>query len=205
MKPLLLLGGGGHCVSCIDVIEAEGKWRIRGIVDRDAERGSEVLGYPVLGTDENLAGLLEEAPSAIVAVGQIKSAAPRERLFEALIRAGAHAPVIASPRARISPHAVVGDGTIVMHGVLVNAAANVGVNCILNTHCVVEHGARIGNHCHVSTGAMVNGDARIGSGSFVGSGAVLREGVSIGEGCIVAAGAVVMRDLPAGSLQRRCT
>ena len=33
MKKIILIGGGGHCKSCIDVIEQEGKYRIAGIVD----------------------------------------------------------------------------------------------------------------------------------------------------------------------------
>jgi hypothetical protein len=32
MKSLLLIGGGGHCRTCIDVIETEGKYKIAGIV-----------------------------------------------------------------------------------------------------------------------------------------------------------------------------
>ena len=33
-KPeIILVGGGGHCKSCIDVIEAEGRFIIKGIID----------------------------------------------------------------------------------------------------------------------------------------------------------------------------
>jgi hypothetical protein len=48
MKPkIILVGGGGHCHSCIDVIEQEGKFEIAGIVDA-IKGGEKVLGYPVL-------------------------------------------------------------------------------------------------------------------------------------------------------------
>ena len=30
---IILIGGGGHCKSCIDVIEQEGRFTIAGIVD----------------------------------------------------------------------------------------------------------------------------------------------------------------------------
>ena len=49
MKSLLLIGGGGHCRSCIDVIEAEGKYSIAGIVNQPGENTDPVLGYEVLG------------------------------------------------------------------------------------------------------------------------------------------------------------
>ena len=32
-EKLILIGGGGHCKSCIDVIEQENKYEIAGIVD----------------------------------------------------------------------------------------------------------------------------------------------------------------------------
>ena len=33
MKEILLIGAGGHCLSCIDVIEAEKKFKIVGLID----------------------------------------------------------------------------------------------------------------------------------------------------------------------------
>ena len=32
-EKIILIGGGGHCKSCIDVIEQQGKYHIAGIVD----------------------------------------------------------------------------------------------------------------------------------------------------------------------------
>ena len=34
MKQIILIGGGGHCKSCIDVIENGNKYKIRGIIDK---------------------------------------------------------------------------------------------------------------------------------------------------------------------------
>ena len=33
MKKIILIGAGGHCNSCIDVIELEKKYKIIGLVD----------------------------------------------------------------------------------------------------------------------------------------------------------------------------
>ena len=32
---ILLIGAGGHCRACIDVIRAEGRFAIAGVVERD--------------------------------------------------------------------------------------------------------------------------------------------------------------------------
>ena len=38
LKPdIILIGGGGHCVSVIDVIENENKFKIKGILDSNTK------------------------------------------------------------------------------------------------------------------------------------------------------------------------
>jgi sugar O-acyltransferase (sialic acid O-acetyltransferase NeuD family) len=196
MKPILLVGGGGHCHSCIDVIEVEGSFAIQGIVEQSGEPPVQVLGYPVVGVDADLAHLLESTPAALVTVGQVKSPTARMILHDLLMSLGADLPVIISPWSHVSTHASVGEGTIVTHGAIVNALASVGRNCIVNSQSLIEHDAVVMDHCHISTGARINGRAEVGPRSFIGSGAVLREGVRVGSDCVIGAGATVVEDLP---------
>ena len=54
-KPnIILIGGGGHCKSCIDVIEMHGMFSIAGIIDLPQNIGNRVMGYPIIGSDEDL-------------------------------------------------------------------------------------------------------------------------------------------------------
>jgi len=191
MKSLILIGGGGHCKSCIDVIEAEGKYAITGILDSVKQKGDFVLGYPVLGNDLMLEELAAKGHAFLLTIGQIKTPAPRIALYNRIEACGAEMPVIISPLARVSKHAKVGKGSIIMHFALVNAAAEIGHNCIINSRALIEHDAVIGNHCHVSTGALINGGAKVGDFSFVGSGAVFREAISLPENSFVKANSLV--------------
>ena len=196
MTPLLLIGGGGHCRSCVEVIETHNDYGIAGIVLPDASSTEPVLDYPVLGTDKELEKLLSKTPGALVAVGQISSPDIRIRIFTELKKLNAELPVIIASTANCSRYASVGYGTIVMHGALINASANIGENCIINSLALVEHDVNIEPHCHIATGALVNGGVQVGMGSFVGSGAVIREGVRIGSRAVIGAGQVVMSDVP---------
>lgn len=200
MKGILLVGGGGHCRAAIDVIEAEGRFEIEGIVKPKADGIEPVLGYPVLGEDTNLPALLAETPRALVTVGQIRTPAIRLRLFEQLKNLGASMPVIVSPNAYVSRHALVEEGTLIMHGAIINASARIGANSIVNSFALVEHDVKIGDHCHISTGVRANGGVIIEDGCFVGSGAVLREGIRIGSGSVIGAGCVVTGDLDPNTL-----
>jgi sugar O-acyltransferase (sialic acid O-acetyltransferase NeuD family) len=197
MKSILLIGGGGHCKSVIDVIESGAKYRVIGVVQPLVDGPAHVLGYPVLGDDEALIALLIETPCAIVTVGQVKQAALRQRLFNKLLEMEAEIPVITSPNAYVSKHAHLGAGSVVMHGAVLNAHSVVAENCIINSMALVEHDVRIGPHCHISTGARLNGGVQIGAGCFIGSGAVIHQGVSIGEAAVIGAGCVINGDIAA--------
>ena len=192
MKPkLILIGGGGHCSSCIDVIEQEGKFEIVGIVDKSIDSGA-LHGYPIIGGDDDLGKLRSGCDYALITVGQIKSPFIRIRLYELTKLLGFILPVIISPRAYVSRTIQIGDGTIIMHDVLINAGAIVGSNCIINTKALIEHDAEIGDHCHISTASIINGGVRVGTGSFIGSNASTREYSRIKEFDFVKANSLFM-------------
>lgn len=201
MKSILLIGGGGHCRSCIDVIEATEIYKIVGVVQPKAS-SELILGYPVIGSDDELPQLLKKSKTALVTVGQIKNPKIRIQLFQRLKQLGAKLPIITSPKAYNSRHAFVGEGSIIMHGAVVNAGTRIGNNCILNSQALVEHDVEIGDHCHISTGARVNGNVIIGKCTFVGSGAVIKEGVTVGENVIIGAGQVVLADVSSGTVMK---
>ena len=137
MTPILLIGGGGHCRSVIDVIESGAQYQVAGIVQPASDGLTPIMGYPVRGDDNALPGLLGLTPYALVTIGQLRDASMRQRLFGKLLDLRAEIPVVVSPRAHVSRHAQLGRGTVVLHGALVNAAARVGENCIINSMALV--------------------------------------------------------------------
>jgi len=192
---IILLGAGGHCHSCIDVIEQEGVYEIAGIVDRPGTlRDNTILGYSLLGSDDDLPEIRKEIDYALITVGQIGSASVRIKLYNLLKEMGFALPVIISPFAHVSRFANIGGGTIVMHQTMVNAGARVGVNCILNTRCLIEHDAIIGDHTHISTSAVINGNAAIGSRCFLGSNATVVNGAVLPDDYFFRAGRLIISE-----------
>ena len=193
MKNLILVGGGGHCKSVIDVAESAG-YTILGILDRPEEVGKRVLGYGVIGTDDEMARYADKA-EFIVTVGQIKSPNLRIKLHQMVAEAGCRLATIVASTAHVSPYASIGEGTVIMHQAVVNADAHIGKGCIINTFADIEHDAVIGDYCHVSTGAMVNGECKVGERCFVGSQSVLANCITIGDDIIVGAGSFVRKSI----------
>ncbi len=194
-KPIILVGGGGHCISCIDVIEKTGLYEIVGILDLPEKKGFSVLGYPVIGTDDDILSFLVKCPNFHITVGQIKSSHTRQIIFEKIKNAGGQLPVIISPTAHVSKHVTIAEGTIVMHQTLVNAGASIGKACIINSKALIEHEANIGDFCHISTAACINGQVNIGTSCFIGSNTVVGNNLAIVDNSIVAAGSQVLKSL----------
>lgn len=192
-KNLILVGGGGHCKSVIEVAESAG-YTILGIVDHPEELGKLVLDYKVIGVDDDIPQYVEKA-EFVITVGFIKNPALRIKLYNKVKEAGGKLATIVASTAHVSKYATLGEGTVVMHQAFVNAGAQIGNNVILNTFTNIEHDAVVGDQCHISTGTMVNGDCKIGQNVFVGSQSVLANGIEVGDNIIIGAGSVVRKSI----------
>ncbi len=198
-KEIILIGGGGHCRSCIDVIEQQNVYKILGILDIEEKIGCTISGYKIVGTDENISKYAKLGFDFLITIGQIHSSEKRRKIYSVLREMQLKLAVIVSPISYTSQKAQIGDGTIIHHHALVNAGARIGTNCIINSKSLVEHDAVIEDHCHVSTGAVINGGTTIGKGCFVGSNATVKNGVHVGENCVIGAGVKVMENLNPGT------
>ena len=187
MEDLILIGGGGHCKSVIDVIIAENKYKIKGIIDSNLTVGTTILGYEVIGDDSILSSISKKVQNYHITVGQIRSNIVRKRIAKELIKFGVSLPNVVSPLARISPYAKLGIGITVMHFVTIQSEAVIQDFTIVNDHVLVEHEAKVGKFCHLATGSIVNGNVIIDDNVFVGSGAVIIQGKHIVEGSFIKA------------------
>ena len=84
MDKIILIGAGGHAKSCIDVLECDNQYQIAGLVDSNESTDKKIVGYPVIGVDDDLERLRQKFTYALVTVGQIRSSETRERIFNLL-------------------------------------------------------------------------------------------------------------------------
>lgn len=172
----------------------EGRFNIHALIGLPEEIGTKVFCYPVLGVDKDLSLLINNISYAMVVIGQIKTPEHRIRLYELLKNIGFKLPAIVSPLAHVSTHAKLGEGTIVMHGAIVNAGAVVGRNCIINSHSLVEHDCNIEDHSHIATSVAINSGVHIGTGTFIGSNTSIRQNIRIGNLCMIGMGQRIVKD-----------
>jgi sugar O-acyltransferase (sialic acid O-acetyltransferase NeuD family) len=196
MINIVLFGAGGHCLSCIDVISYNKKFKIKGIIDKKFKK---ISGYDVI-FENDLKKILKITKNAHISFGFIKNVKKRANLFEHLKKRGFQFPIIRSPKAYIAKKVKIGEGTILMHHVLVNYGSAIGKNCIINSKSLIEHGVTIKDNCHISTGVIINGDCIINQKTFIGSGTVVNQGVEVGENCIIGSNLTIKKNVKANSL-----
>lgn len=175
---LLLFGTGGHARVVADAIARRGEHEVVGIVD---EAGNETY-----------RDRIEEAGAegAVIALGDTRI---RRKLSEE-VSPRLPLVVVVHPRAHVA--GVLGEGTVVMAGAVLNPGAVVGRGVIVNTSASVDHDCRIGDFTHICPGVTVAGHVEIGENSWIGVGSVIVDHVTIGSNAFVSAGSIVTRDIP---------
>ncbi|MBH32198.1 MAG: acetyltransferase [Gammaproteobacteria bacterium] len=193
MTKILIIGSGGHAKVCVDLLEESSQFEILGIVSPDLSK--EFCSYPILGDDNDLKNLKQNADHALIGIGQVKNPNSRISVFNLLKENGFNLPSIISESSYISPKSELGEGTVVLRNCIVNRDAKIGSNTIINNKALIEHDVTIGNNCHVSTGALVNGGVKIGNNCFIGSGSVIRQGIVIKDDSFIQANSFIETDL----------
>ncbi len=178
-EKIVLIGGGGHCHSVIDVIEQENRYEIIGIVDTKENISKKVLNYEIIACDDDLETIFLSCKNALITVGQIESNKIRVKIYNNLKKIGFNLPTIISPLAYVSKYSFIDEGTIIMHQALINANAKIGKNCIINTKALIEHDCIVEDNCHISTASVINGGVRVKENSFFGSNATSKQSIEI--------------------------
>lgn len=198
-KSLIVIGAGGHAKVLVDAMKLLGL-TILGVIEKDQKIvKSQLLGIPIIGTDEELLQFSPESICLVNGLGSIRKTASRQRIYERFKDQGYSFAQVIHPGAIVSPDALLAEGVQVMAGAVINPGARIGENTIINTSTSVDHDCLIGCHTHVGPGATVCGDVHIGNSCHIASGATIIQGITIGERSLIAAGALVLRDVPPGS------
>lgn len=196
----LLVGGGGHCKSVVNILRRIGE-KVAGIVDLPENLGKEVMGAKVVGTDDDLPRLARRKFKTLITLGSVgRNNMDRLSLFTRAEVAGMVFGKLISPKAIVAEDSAIGDGTVVMDGAIVNRGTQIGRNCIINTGSVIEHDCRIGDHVHIASGAVCSGEVEVGDGAFVGAGATVIQGRKVGDGAVVGAGTTVIQDVTGSAI-----
>lgn len=190
---IAVFGAGGHAKVVIETCLGT---RYRPVICLGDSRWTRLLGVPVASEAEAAVWLANGVRHAFVAIG---NNAIRERVSASARVLGFDLVTIVSPYSCVSPTAMLGAGSIVMAGAVIQVEAEVGELGIVNTGASIDHECRLGRAVHVAPHATLCGNVAAGDRVWIGAGATVIEGVMLADDVFVAAGAAVTRnvDVPA--------
>lgn len=192
MAELIIIGAGGHAVSCGDVALAAG-WDALTFVD-PRKAGTEIFGCPVRADlDDALAGRTDLDVAIAIGDNARRAAVSAEI---AARRPDLRFPALVHPTAHVSPFARLDAGCVVMAGATIGPNSRVGRFAIVNTRASIDHDCVVEDHASLAPGVVTGGGVVVGPRSAVSIGAVVRHGVTIGRDTVVGAAAYVHRALP---------
>jgi sugar O-acyltransferase (sialic acid O-acetyltransferase NeuD family) len=193
-KQIVLIGGGGHAKVITQLLLRLPQYEMIGYV-APKDLGP-LLGYPFLGTDEGVPGLVKKYPglSAVLAFGKVKAKSNRMDVYRAAKKQGLVFPALCAKSAIVAQDCSIGEGTVVMEGAVVQPGTKLGLLSIINTRACIDHDCVIGDEVHVAPGAVLSGGVSVGTGSLIGTGAAIIENIKIGKNCSIGAGAAVVAD-----------
>ncbi|MGC1684418.1 MAG: NeuD/PglB/VioB family sugar acetyltransferase [Candidatus Acidiferrales bacterium] len=194
---VVVVGCSGHARVIVDILETAKCCHIVGLLDDLRPPGTEVLGYQVIGSDEDLPALVAAGicDSVVVGIGdnwtrcriasRIKRTIPEIHFLTAI-----------HPSAQIARYCTIGAGTVIMAGVVVNPGSEIGEFCILNSGSSLDHDSRMGRFSSLAPRSVTGGGVKIGDYSAIAIGATISHSISIGEHTVIGAGATVLKDIP---------
>ena len=182
---LILYGASGHCKVIIDVLESCDLNTLT-IVDDNINTTS-ILGRKVV---HSSAISFKETDTVLLSIGNNKVRKELSKKLDVQFLKAIH------PKAIVSRHSTIGEGTVVMAGSVINPSVVIGKHCIINTAAVIEHDCVIENFVHISPNASLAGEVFVGEGSQVGIGAAIIQGIKIGKWVVIGAGSVIIKDVP---------
>lgn len=194
---LVLIGGGGHCHSVIDVVHRLNLFDEVVITDCLIPTETCIMGCKVVGTDDKLLELRSKGfLYAFITVGSIESTLLRRKLEKKAKELDFIFPTIIDPSAVIAHSATILEGGFVGKQAVVNSNTELGKHCIVNTGAIIEHDCKVGDFSHISSCATLCGQVNVGSDTHIGAGSVVRQEISIGHNCIIGVGSAVVKDIP---------
>lgn len=188
---IILVGGGGHALSLLEAFpdncSAYGYFDISPVA---------TMPIPYLGSDIKAPQYIGEGYSMHIAFvyAGLPLMEKRRKLISLYENFGATFSSIIATTAIITRHSIIGKGTAILNGAIINRAI-IGDHSIVNSGAIVEHDCHIGSNTFIAPGVVIGGGTIIGDNCFIGLGSRLKNGIIVAPGVTIGMGATVTGNL----------
>jgi len=181
-----LYGASGHAKVVMDIAKLV-YVDVPCLID-DNQQVNELAGKPVVHSADGLSPMIITIGDCQIRREVAQKLGVREYL------------TVIHPNAVKADSVIIGYGTVVMAGAIMNPYVEVGNHCIINTGASIDHDVKVEDFVHIAPHCTVCGGSVIGEGTWLGAGTTVIQGIHIGKDCYIGAGSVVVKDIPDGCL-----
>lgn len=195
MKQLVIVGARGcgrEALWAAGEYEAKGIIHIKGFLDSDPSVLDGLRGEfpPILCAPEDYDVQIDDV--FIVALGD---PVQRQKYYHIIKEKGGEFGTYISPRATVSPNAIIGRGSFIEDYVCISDNAVVGEQCLVQRMATIGHDVRIGSFCTLGAYSFFGGGAQVGDFSTINFHSSILRKVKVGSNVVVGAGSIVIRNV----------
>lgn len=190
---MLILGAKGHAKEVFDLLDSSEYSNLCFFDNVSEPKPTELFGYPVLHTLEELAQHFRNQADFILGIGDCGL---RHQLQQLAETQGGKATTLVAKSAHLSSSAKLEEGVSLMAFSFVSADVRLGKSVLVNANAAIHHDCLIGDFVEIGPGAKLLGNVQVGDFTFVGANATLLPKVKIGSNVVIAAGSMVTQDVP---------
>jgi sugar O-acyltransferase (sialic acid O-acetyltransferase NeuD family) len=132
-----------------------------------------------------------------VAIGELFA---RQKIFKKLLDHKCFLATLIDPNAVVSPHSLIGHGSIICPFVMIGPNVEIKACCLINVNSVIGHDIKIDENTIISASVSIGGSAKIGKNVYIGMGAIVKELLTIGDNSILGMGSVLHNNLDSNLL-----
>ena len=118
-KDLILVGGGGHCNACLDVLRLLNLYNVVGIIEKNNFKLEKLHNVSVF-KDQETEKLSKNYRSFLLTIGKIGKSNLRKKKYNELSSLDIELVSLISPTAYVSTNAEIAKGVNIMHHALIN-------------------------------------------------------------------------------------
>lgn len=193
IKVLIIIGAGGHGKVAADCARATMQFESIQFLDAKYPELIDVASWRVVGHQDDYADFDNQNTWFFVAIGNNPT---RHSWQQKLLKNGCKVATLIHPSACIAQDVVIGHGTLILAGSIINIQTEIGQGCIINTGATVDHDCDIGEFSHIAPGVNLAGAVRLGIGVFMGIGSTVIPCLTVGDKSTVGAGSTVLENIP---------
>jgi acetyltransferase-like isoleucine patch superfamily enzyme len=181
--------------SSIEIVTAsrDSPYEIVGTTEIESNQDA---GVPIIGDDQ----FVLSQPSKFNQYGfvvTVDDCVIREKLFKRYISAGFR--MTSLILGEVSHNSKVGDGVLIMPGVIISDRSIIAENCRFNFGAFVGHDNRIGQSTIFAPRAMSLGHVVVGERTYAGAASTICPNLEVGADCLISAGSTIIKSLKPGN------